>query len=613
VIPIDTPTTCFALLDDAQSTSASSRLYTNLIATLCCDNAEDWQQFWQETQRHLQQGHHAVALLSYETGAALHALEGHPNSIPSRILIFADCALLTPAEVTQWLDAQSRQYTAQPAGIANLSASVDEAQCHADIARIREYIAAGDTYQVNYTFRLHFEAYGEPLALYQHLRARQPVPFGALICLPDGEAILSLSPELFVRHQSGKLIAKPMKGTAAATGDVALDQASAQALASDVKNRAENLMIVDLLRNDLGRVAESGSVKVERLFEVERFSGVLQMTSTISATARADADIHALIDALYPCGSITGAPKHRTMQIIRELENEPRGIYTGAIGWFDPPTRERSVGDFCLSVPIRTLHLQASDTSGLRTGSMGVGAGIVFDSDAASEYAECQLKAQFLTGLAAEFELFETIHATREQCRHLDLHLARLQNSAAYFGFHYDLNHIKSELEQHQNTLLENTEYRLKLSLNNEGKVSIQSAVLTPLNTLFTTPIKALIAKGKTQRNDIFLQHKTTHRSRYDQAWKSAEQQGAFDMIFFNEEGKLTEGGRTNVFVHIDNQWFTPPLSDGVLPGVMRSVLLADPALRASERSLTKADLQAAQKVILCNALRGAFEVYWER
>src|SRR5690606_9088835 len=295
------------------------------------------------------------------------------------------------------------------------------------IARIHDYIKAGDTYQVNFTYRLHFSTYGPITALYRKLRQRQPVPYGALISLPDGGAILSLSPELFLRHEAGQLIAQPMKGTAPASGDAAQDAARSKALASDQKNRAENVMIVDLLRNDLGRVAATGSVQVPGLFEVARFGSVLQMTSTITAALQDGVTLPELLRAVYPCGSITGAPKHRTMQIIRELEAEPRGIYTGAIGWFDAPTGEHPMGDFCLSVPIRTLELKAANASGLRKGEMGVGAGIVHDSVAQQEYEECRLKSRFLTGLPHEFELFETMYATKEAgIRHLERHLQRL-------------------------------------------------------------------------------------------------------------------------------------------------------------------------------------------
>ena len=351
----------------------------------------------------LRYGLHAVGVFDYELGADMHGIAPRNDaSALTHILLFEQCRKCSAAEVADWLAQQGRD--ALPAGIVHVADSVNEAQFKDAIHRIRTWIEAGDTYQVNTTYRIRFDAFGSPLALYRRLRERQPVPYGALIALPDGRAVLSLSPELFAMHTDGIITARPMKGTAAATGDASRDAARAIALANDPKNRAENLMIVDLLRNDLGRIGATGSVHVSRLFQVDRYASVLQMTSTIEARLCDDATLAGIFAAIYPCGSITGAPKRRTMQIIRELEPDARGIYTGAIGWFDAPGKEQSVGDFCMSVPIRTLTLQAPDEYGMRKGEMGVGAGIVHDSDPAEEYAECKLKASFLTGLRGGFD-----------------------------------------------------------------------------------------------------------------------------------------------------------------------------------------------------------------
>lgn len=400
---------CFALLDDATSDGrqARSRLYTGHAGTLRCDDAAGWPDLLAQLQDALARGLHAVAVLTYELGGHLLGIGTHAASGPlAQLLLFDTCTRLSPDQVAAWLDAH-----AGPAGIAGVRANVDDRAFGEALARIHDYIGAGDTYQVNYTYRLRFDAFGSPQALYARLRARQPVPYGALIALPDGGAVLSLSPELFVRHQGGELLARPMKGTAPASDDDAGNARRAGALAADPKNRAENLMIVDLLRNDLGRIAVTGSVAVPALFDVQRFASVLQMTSTVRASLRPDATLADIVAALYPCGSITGAPKRRAMEIINELEPAARGVYTGAIGWFEPPAVAATIGDFCLSVPIRTLAL-APERGGTRRGEMGVGAGIVYDSDSADEYAECQLKARFLTGLQNRFEVFETMHAT---------------------------------------------------------------------------------------------------------------------------------------------------------------------------------------------------------
>ncbi|SDG90886.1 MULTISPECIES: aminodeoxychorismate synthase component I [unclassified Duganella] len=614
-------TEVFALLDDASPEAAlsggRSRLYTGHTGTLRCDDIAAWPQLLEQMQAALARGEYAVTVCAYELGEALLALTppaaaprsaSAPASAPmpplARVLLFRDCALLSSTEVGDWLAARSFPID-RPAGVANIQPNIDQEAFSAALARIHDYIAAGDTYQVNYTFRLRFDTFGGIHALYARLRGRQPVPYGALIALDDGSAVLSLSPELFVRHADGELTARPMKGTAPAAPpkQQAENILRATNLAADPKNRAENLMIVDLLRNDIARVAVTGSVDVPALFEVHRYASVLQMTSTITARQRDDVTLADIFDALYPCGSITGAPKRRTMEIIRELEPDARGIYTGAIGWFDPRA-DGKVGNFCMSVPIRTLTLQPPGADGVQRGEMGVGAGIVFDSDASAEYAECQLKARFLTGLQHDFELFETMRATPAGgVRHRARHLKRLAASAAYFGFPWDENAAAAYLDT-ACAMLEpqHAAYRLRLALSDAGAFSVQHAPLTPL----AEPVRVLLAEDHSSSADLFLRHKTSIRQRYDAAWRDAEAQGAFDTLFFNERGELTEGGRSNVFVRINGQWLTPPLSAGVLPGVMRGVLLDDPDWHASEAVITRAMLDSADEIILCNALRGA-------
>lgn len=601
-------TDCFALLDDyaASASGPHSRLYSDHVGTLTCTDAADLPLLLEQMQQALQQGQHAVALLPYELGAQMHEIAPHTNpAAGAQVLLFRHCERLSADQVSAWLAAREHADASshQPAGVAHVQASISDNEFSAAIARIHAYLEAGDSYQVNYTYRLRFDAFGSPLALYRRLRASQPVPYGALIALPDGRAVLSLSPELFVQHVAGDLTTRPMKGTAAATGDAQQDAKRAAALAADPKTRAENLMIVDLLRNDLGRIATRGSVRVPALFDVQRYSSVLQMTSTVCARLRENVTLPEIISALLPCGSITGAPKRRTMQIIRELEKGPRGLYTGAIGYFDAPSTGRAIGDFCLSVPIRTLVLQAPQSNGIRAGEMGVGAGIVHDSVASDEYAECRLKARFLTDLPNDFELFETMHATRaEGCRYLDRHLQRMEASARYFGFAFDDATIRSAVQRECDVLPANGAYRVRLALNQRGVCTIISAPLLQV----AEPVKLLISSQPTVANDLFLRHKTTVRERYDEAWRNAEAQGAFDTLFCNTQGELTEGGRSNVFVKLDGHWYTPPLGAGLLPGVMRAVLLDDPDWNATERQLTLDDLRAAQEIVVCNALRGA-------
>jgi para-aminobenzoate synthetase/4-amino-4-deoxychorismate lyase len=612
---------CFALLDDCDATVADrrSRLYTRYAGALLCQHASELKFLLEEMERSLRQGLHAVALFTYELGAELYGIAPHAADKPlAQILLFECCERLSAEQTSAWLAEREQPLidTAgdsreQYAGIAGTHADVSEAQFADAISRIHGYLEAGDTYQVNYTYRLRFEAYGSVYALYRRLRSRQPVPYGALISLPDGRAVLSMSPELFIRHEQGELIARPMKGTSAASGVAEQDAIRAMELAADTKNRAENLMIVDLLRSDLGRVAAIGSVRVPDLFEVKRYSSVLQMTSTVCARLRPEVTLAELLAALYPCGSITGAPKRRTMQIIRELEPQPRGIYTGAIGWFDKPAARQGIGNFCLSVPIRTLSLEAPGPDGLRKGEMGVGAGIVHDSDAAQEYEECRLKAGFLTGLPNDFDLFETMFATRSDgCRHLDLHLRRLRSSANFFGFLYDEKYLRKNLEKVCADLPDEGKYRVRLTLKQSGICDVSSEPLVPGPEL----ARILMAPQPAMSTALFLRHKTTVRAHYAAAWRTTEMAGAFDTLFYNPHGHLTEGTRSNVFVKIGRRWYTPPLEVGLLPGVMRAVLLADPMWNALERRLTLDDLRLAEEIVVCNALRGVLpaRVDWD-
>ncbi len=600
---------CYALLDDAST--GQTRLLHDLHASLQCAHANELPHMLAQMEAQLAAGAHAFLILSYEIGAQMHGIADWPApalSAPyAQALIFKQCDLLSATQLQAWF---AQQQSDMPSGIANLRSSVSANEFDEALARIHDYIAAGDTYQVNFTYRLRFSAYGEACALYQRLRTRQPVPYGALVQLPDGRSILSLSPELFIRHTQGTLLAQPMKGTAPASSDTAINQERAQALANDSKNRAENLMIVDLLRNDVAKLAKIGSVAVPALFEVQQFSLVLQMTSTITAQLRDDCHLPEIIQALYPCGSITGAPKRRTMEIIRELESTPRGIYTGALGWFAPPPPAQQVGDFCLSVPIRTMLLQAPQENGLREAEMGVGAGIVFDSISAEEYAECQLKARFLSHLASEMSLFETMYATRQTgCRNLSQHLQRLHASCTWFGIACDPARLEQMLTAHCQQFPQqfplDAPYRVKLSIAGDASIQIQSAPLAPL----TQPARLLISTPLpiSPLPRFLLAHKSSVRQAYDAAWQAAEQQGAFDQLFGNAQGKITEGGRSNVFIKLDGQWYTPPLQDGVLPGIARAALLAE--LAAQERSLSLDDLAKASEVWLCNALRGAFAV----
>ncbi|MBU9443458.1 aminodeoxychorismate synthase component I [Burkholderia multivorans] len=606
----------FALLDDCDSTASarSSRLYSGFVRERVCTDPARLDALDAALAQDLRDGLHVVVVGDYEFGRNLQRAQ--PGHAPLRFLLYARCERMSRAEVDAWLAAQDGADTPSIAGVAHVRKSVTRDAFGAAIAAVHDALRTGDSYQINYTYRLNFDVFGTPLALYRRLRARQPVRYGALIALPDGAWVVSCSPELFVEKHGELLRARPMKGTAPRSADPQQDAASAAFLANDPKNRAENVMIVDLLRNDVSRIARTGTVRVPALFSVEPYASVWQMTSTVEAGWRDGTTFADMLRALFPCGSITGAPKHKTMQLIDAIETTPRGLYTGTIGWLDAPREAAAAcGDFCLSVAIRTLTLDAPSGSApadddRRRGTMGVGAGIVLDSVAADEYAECELKARFLTDADPGFQLFETTCATRaDGIRHVDRHLARLQRSADAFGFRFDADALRRAIDTRCAALDGDGPYRMKLSLAKDGTLDIVAVALKPLPA---GPVRVWLAAdhgfAPTRANDALLLHKTTRRADYDRAWQAAEALGGFDMLFVNERGELTEGGRSNLFVKLDGQWVTPPLASGVLPGVMRAVLLDDPAFGAVERIVTRDDLARAQALLLTNALRGALD-----
>jgi para-aminobenzoate synthetase / 4-amino-4-deoxychorismate lyase len=606
----------FALLDDADATPARpcSRLYSGWLREHRCDDPQQLDAACAAVNADLAAGAHAVLLADYEWGTRL-LRAGDATLDPAdagvlRVLIFERVAWLSADEVSQWLaqqDGGCSEHSA--AGALDLHSSVDRAGFDAAIGTIHEAIRRGETYQVNYTYRITGSAFGSPVALYRRLRAHQRVGFGALIRLPAGQGndvqwVLSRSPELFVRHEAGIVQARPMKGTAVRARAPESDSETARLLHQDVKNRAENLMIVDLLRNDLGRVAELGSVQVPQLFEIEPYATVFQMTSTVRACLRADVGLAGLLRASFPCGSITGAPKHQTMKLIADLETTPRGLYTGAIGWIQRPAAgaKQACPDLCLSVAIRTITLGAPTPQGLRPLQLGVGGGIVLDSVAADEFEETRWKARFLTALDPGLELFETMRVEGDgRIVLLERHRARIAASAAAFGFDFDDDAFDAALARALPACVADHPSRLRLALRAGGMFSHRCVPLAPLPR---GPVMLRIEPQPLQRMPL-AGHKTSDRAAYDAGIRAAEAAGAFDSLFFGEAGELIEGGRSTVLLRIAGRWCTPPVEDGALPGVMRAALLDDPAWAPQVCRLTRADLARASEIVVCNALRG--------
>nr|WP_216862831.1 bifunctional anthranilate synthase component I family protein/class IV aminotransferase [Polynucleobacter sp. CS-Odin-A6] len=608
------------MLDDAQSTEAqpSSRLYQHALrcwtiyaGPSAIETAAAVDQCLQEINEALGSGQYVVAAFAYELGRSIHGLSQreHSNVMQSHPLVqawsFSSYESLSKGQVDAFI--QDGLCALEPdsshiAGVANLHCSVDEKQFTADIDTIQEYIRNGDTYQINHTFRITGETYGEPLALYARLRDRQPGRFGAFIN-EDSSCILSQSPELFIQRQGNTLKAMPMKGTASALSD------SADHLSKDAKNQAENVMIVDLLRNDLSRLALPGTVKVPQLFEVARHGDVLQMTSTIQAEAKPDVQLREVLNAVFPCGSVTGAPKKRSMEIIQELEPEDRAYYCGALGWLDPD------GDFAFSVPIRTVEIDRNLKTQASPFTLGIGAGITIDSEAKLEWEECHIKAAFLSDLPSQIGLFETILIQHATPQHIELHLDRLVHSAQVLGIPCSKAAVNSVIQTSCKSCAFDQEYRLRIDLSHAGEVSFQLSLLTPLihpvkifwaSDILPNPSQAVFHSG-----NILLRHKVTSRSTYDEAWKLAESHGGFDALFVNEQGFVTEGGRSSIFIKSGDRWLTPPVAAGLLPGVMRSIGLNDRQWNVHEANLTIDQVRNAKEIMLSNALRGFIPAYF--
>jgi para-aminobenzoate synthetase/4-amino-4-deoxychorismate lyase len=474
--------------------------------------------------------------------------------------------------------------------ICNLHFGITEKSYAQKIATIHEYIRSGETYQVNFTDRLQFDFSGSPEAMFAALLESQQVQYSAFLH-GEGWHILSFSPELFFRRKDLRIVTRPMKGTARRGADIAEDETIAHWLQNDIKNRSENVMIVDLLRNDLGRICEFGSVQVDQLFAIEKYETLFQMASEISGTLRPGLRYSEIFGSLFPCGSVTGAPKIRTMEIIQELEHAPRGVYTGAIGFFSP---EREA---VFNVAIRTVVLENN------RGAMGVGSGIVIDSQAGEEFRECLLKSEFLTRRERPFQLLESI-LWNDGYRLLPLHLERMESSATYFGFNFDRKTILAALEDTERQLPSGVRTKVRVLLERSGAVIITYA---PAGEQMAMG-KIMVSPIRVSSSDRFLRHKTTRRNFYDQQYQLALWQGFADFLFLNERGEVTEGTISNVFVEKEGRWFTPPVTCGCLPGIYRRHLLESmPA--AAEKTLHMEDLISADAVYICNAVRGCGKV----
>lgn len=641
----------FALFDDE---AGGALLLSGYRGELAFSSADDPRVAFASVEAAARQDWVAL-LVDYELGHRLHSRLPPPAGRSLlRAFRFARAEHLDAAGVERFLAGRLAllDEEARVAGVAEVQPALAAADYARAVERIRDWIRDGDCYQINFTFPVELTLYGDPLALYAALRRRQPVRYGGFLGV-GGEAVLSFSPELFFERRATRVSTRPMKGTAARGASVAEDLACRDALLGSAKERAENVMIVDLLRNDLGRLAAPGAVRVDALCVAEAYPTLWQMVSTVSAELPG-ARLAELFAALFPCGSITGAPKLRALQIIDALETQPRGLYTGAFGWLAPD------GDCRFNVAIRTLsllaeasrqdstlppatpssadpaqagrrgtQLSAAGNAGGpgRRARLGVGSGIVIDADPGREYAECLLKAKFLSGFDPGFVLIETLRLQQPSASATGLppvaaaaalaypllgrHLDRLQRSALALGFACDLRAIESALLALAGDpqLGAAPVWRVRLTLAHDGSLTLSKAALAAPPA---AELRAVLAADRLDPGNYLLRHKTSARARYERTLAAlAGRPQVFDAIFLNHHGEVCEGARSNVFVERGDVLLTPPLHCGLLPGVLRAELLANG--RAVESVLSLPDLVAAPRVFLGNALRGLLPVRIER
>ncbi|PEN07913.1 aminodeoxychorismate synthase, component I [Longimonas halophila] len=588
------------LLDTARPDAENqhTRLFTDPLDVCNAPTYAEVPRALQAAQSARDRGYYVAGYVAYEAGYALdpslHDL-APPRTATDGPLVWLgvyDAPHVWPAA-----DAHAAWTTVAPEAPTNLQFAWPEADYRHAFRQVKQHIHDGNVYQINLTGPVDMDTPANPVALYAHLRARQPVPYGAYINT-GARTVLSASLELFIRWTNRRIHTRPMKGTAARPPSAPEDNAAIAALRADAKTQAENLMIVDLLRNDLSICCTPGSVHVPELFAVERHPTVLQMTSTVEGQLREDVALPELFRALFPCGSVVGAPKLRAMQIIRSLEPAPRGVYCGAIGWAGPDD------EAAFSVAIRTVEI------GPEGARMGTGGGLVWDSEADAEYRECKLKAQFLADTEAPAPLvnptlIETMRWDGEGIPLLDRHLHRLEASAQYFGIPCDTVAIRQALASTCNALPD-APHMVRGTLAPNGT---WQATTRPLSAPPERPWRLTLSLVHVDPRDVRLHHKTTARTPYDEAAAFARAHDCDEALLQSHDGFITEGARSNVFIERNGQLYTPPRSSGLLGGVYRAKVIEERDVRI--QPLTVDDLRTADTLYCCNAVRGWRTACW--
>ncbi|NND71280.1 MAG: aminodeoxychorismate synthase component I [Rhodothermales bacterium] len=531
-------------------------------------------------------GFYVAGYIAYEAGAAVAGLALAPDSRRSLLWfgIYRDVARLKREDAASL----GLHMDATRPVVDEGDFTISQIDYTSRIDTIKHHIREGDVYQINFTAPYRFNTSLTPVELYCRLRRRQRVDYAAMINTGDN-IVLSLSPELFFKRSGNQIVTRPMKGTASRGATQEEDDKIRAALQADAKNTAENLMIVDLLRNDLSRICTPGSVETTDLFTAETYETIIQMTSTVRGKLSEGIGYRNIFEALYPSGSITGAPKLRAMEIISQLETGPRGVYCGSVGYIGP--EEEAV----FNVAIRTIELEDG------MGSMGIGSGVVWDSDAESEYSECLLKARFLVNdvptTRDPFVIIETMLLDRT-IPLFDRHCSRLERTARHFNYPCDTQYLISEIDKISR--LSNEPTKIRVELDRQGRFAIETSPYRPTADI----LRVVLSSSRIDSSDPFRLFKTSRRELYEAEYAAVVAEGLDEVLFLNEHGNVAEGSRTNIFIQSKEGFLTPPVESGALPGVYRQQML-DSDSQFIERNLQVEDLLEATKLYICNAVWG--------
>ncbi|MGE6720800.1 aminodeoxychorismate synthase component I [Peribacillus frigoritolerans] len=554
--------------------------FANPIKVITAHSIKDVLPQFQKVQEAIEQGNYAAGYVSYEAAPAFEQSFKVKDGAKMPLLWFGI------------FDKPEEEIPEKMTGAFNLAEWQSETDSNAyrsGFQRIKSEIKKGNTYQVNYTMRLQSQFEGDDFAFFERLKRAQRSNYSAYLNV-GSHRILSASPELFFRWEDGQLITRPMKGTVKRGTTLKGDQLNADWLAASEKNQAENYMIVDLLRNDLGMIAKPGSVKVPQLKAIEKYPTVWQMTSTITADTNPGTTIIDIFKALFPCGSITGAPKIKTMEIIADIENSPREVYCGAIGFITPQS------EAVFNVPIRTVVIEKETGKA----EYGVGGGITWDSELSEEYDEAFLKAKLLTVERPAYKLLESIKLSDGEYYLLNDHIDRMKQSAEYFDYRFSELYLRDQLQKYAE-INHGTLQKVRVLLHENGEIEVLGQAIKPLGPEFT----AILAEAPISSANPFLFHKTTNRDVYEGF--QMNNPDFQDVLLWNEEGFITEFTNGNVVVKINGDLYTPPVEAGLLAGTFRQELIRKKEIKV--KNISKADLNNAEEIWFINSVRGKLKV----